>query len=352
MRDRLLDLLRCPECSGQFDLEKIELSGDETSTGVLSCDDRHFYPVVGGIPRMLPNSLREHWPFMKAVLAGRKPRVLASLLKGESSENGNDAYDLRTKQNFSKEWDNHDIGGKTWGMELSDRIQWFFLDSIRIPKEDLNGKIMLDAGCGNGSQSVAYTRFGLEVIALDLSTGVEKGAAFRKVFKSGRSENVHFVQGDLQRPPLAAGSFDIIHSAGVLHHTPNTKNTFRALTPLLKENGTFYAWLYKYEKIVTPIVNSMRSITPRVPSPVFAGIANAAAMPFIWFCWTINKLGIRKYETLNRREAVIAVHDIFGAPYAHYHDFEEVSRWFRLAGFGEIWACNDDRRGFGVCGRL
>ena len=29
---------------------------------------------------------------------------------------------------------------------------------------------MLDAGCGNGSQSVAYTALGLEVIAVDLSS--------------------------------------------------------------------------------------------------------------------------------------------------------------------------------------
>ncbi len=81
---------------------------------------------------------------------------------------------------------------------------------------------MLDAGCGNGSQSFAYTEFGLEVVALDLSTGLEKGYAFRQNYEAGKPDKGHFVKADLQNPPLAPASFDIIHSAGVLHHTPNT----------------------------------------------------------------------------------------------------------------------------------
>jgi SAM-dependent methyltransferase len=237
-------------------------------------------------------------------------------------------------------------------MNLEDRVKFHFLDPMRISKEDLNGKMMLDAGCGNGSQSVAYTEFGLEVIAVDLSTGLEKGYEFSKVYERGKPEKVHFVQADLQNPPLAEEIFDIIHSAGVLHHTPNTEKTFRALRPLLKKRGTFYIWLYKYENIVTPIVNSMRAVTTRLPASIFAAIANLTAFPFIGFCWTVNKLGIRAYGKLSRKEGALAVHDIFGAPYAHYHSFEEVSGWYESVGATEIWACNEWRRGFGVCGRL
>jgi hypothetical protein len=29
-----------------------------------------------------------------------------------------------------------------------------------------------------------------------------------------------------------------------------------------------------------------------------------------------------------------------------------VAGWFKAEGFGEIWECNESRRGFGVCGRL
>ena len=104
--------------------------------------------------------------------------------------------------------------------------------------------------------------------------------------------------------------------------------------------------------IVRDIPHSMRTITTRIPAPIFARIADISAIPFIGFCWTVNKLGIRKYETPQRREAALAVHDIFGAPYAHYHSFDEVSNWYNSVGITEIWACNDDRRGFGVCGKI
>lgn len=191
-----------------------------------------------------------------------------------------------------------------------------------------------------------------QVIAVDLSTGLEKGYAYRKIHKGAKPEMVHFVNADLQNPPFAENIVDIIHSAGVLHHTPNTEKTFRALRPLLKKGGTFYVWLYKYENVVTPIVNTLRAVTTRIPAPIFAGIAEVMSLPFIGFCWTVDKLGIRQYQTPNRKEAAVAVHDIFGAPYAHYHNFEEVSKWYKSVGFENIWECNDGRRGFGVCGRL
>lgn len=350
MRERLLEFLRCPDCKDVLELVKFDHSEDEISDGILYCKNEHYFPVFRGIPRMLPSSLQDYWPEIASKAPDPVPDVIRAL-KIYLNEKTR-SYDTRTKANFSNEWDNHDIGGRTWTMELGDRVRWFFLEPIHIAKEALTGKLMLDAGCGNGSQSVAYTEFGLEVIALDLSTGLEKGQAFRNVYKAGNPEKVHFVQADLQNPPLAHGSFDIIHSAGVLHHTPDTYTTFKELRPLLKPGGTFYIWLYKYEKIVTPIVNTMRAVTTRIPAPVFAQIAALTSLPFIGFCWTVNKLGIRKYSDLNRREATLAVHDIFGAPYAHYHSFAEVSEWYTAAGFTEIWACNDDRRGFGVCGTL
>ena len=352
MRKRLLDFLRCPDCKQSLELIAFDVSNDEIDTGVLYCAKRHFFPIAGGIPRMLPSSLKDYWSAIESRIPSPVPAPIKDLIDNQNLSVKTRDYDTATKANFSNEWDHHEIGGKTWTMELKDRIQWFFLDSIGTKKEDLNGKIMLDAGCGNGSQSVAYTEFGLEVIAVDLSTGLEKGYAFRNVHKGAKPEMVHFVNADLQNPPFAENIVDIIHSAGVLHHTPNTEKTFRALRPLLKDGGTFYVWLYKYEKIVTPIVNSMRAVTTRVPSPVFAGIAEIMSVPFVGFCWMVNKLGIRRYETPNRKDAALAVHDIFGAPFAHYHSFNEVSDWYKSVGITDLWACNDDRRGFGVCGKI
>ena len=357
MYQRLLDFLRCPRCQLELELETLHATetafGSEISEGLLHCAGEHWVPVTGGIPRMLPDSLASHW----TVLAGHigkdaSPTVQALAARVGAERDGHMAYDRRTSQNFSLEWQHHELGDKTWGMELDDRVKWFFLESIRIPVNQLENKTVLDAGCGNGSQSVAYTRFGLEVVALDLSDGLESGQRFRHLLPGARPDRVHFVQGDLQSPPLAARQFDVIHSAGVLHHTPDTEASFRRLTPLLRTGGTLYVWLYKHEAVVTPVVNGIRAVTTRLPATVFARVATCLAVAFQLFCRGTNALGLRSYPPLSRREAALALMDIFGAPYAHAHSFDEVAEWYRDEGFGDVWDCNESRRGFGACGRL
>lgn len=353
MYKRLGLFLRCPDCRAALEVEDLGTSttGDgEIETGLLHCGGGHWFPIVGGIPRMLPDSADEHWPALEPLVRVSTSEVAKSIAVSRGPQ-GSRSYDRRTRANFSSEWDQHQLGDNTWGMKLEDRVRWFFLDPLRIPKEDLAGKIVLDAGCGNGSQSVAYTEFGLEVIALDISTGLEHGHAFRHRYSKARPDKVHFVQADLQRPPLAASSVDIIHSAGVLHHTPDTRTTFEALTPLLKPGGTFYTWLYKKEPVVTPVLTGMRAVTTRVPSPLFAKTADVLAPVFVGFCKVVDRLGVRGYPSMTRREASLALMDIFGAPYAHYHSYPEVEEWYRSEAFEEMWLCNDDRRGFGVCGR-
>ena len=352
---RLLDFLRCPDCGRGLELEAFAAvagsADDEVSEGLLHCEGAHWFPLVGGIPRMLPDALSEHWSRLESQISQSSSPAVQAIAKGRGTAAGARAYDERTRSNFSLEWEHHEVGDKTWGIGLEDRVRGFFLESVRIPAAELAGTLMLDAGCGNGSQSVAYTEFGIEVIALDLSSGLEHGQNFRHVLAGSQPDLVHFVQGDLQSPPLASGIFDLIHSTGVLHHTSNTEQTFRRLCPLLRSKATFYVWLYSYEPIVTPIVNTIRALTTRVPAPAFARVARAMAGAFQLFCRATDRLGIRSYPQMTRREASLALMDIFGAPYAHYHSFPEVQRWYREAGFDEVWECNRSRRGFGVCGR-
>lgn len=353
MYPRLLDFLRCPECGADLRLETLaqnEAHPGEVSEGLLHCEDDHWYPVVRGVARMLPDSLVEHWKELEGHVPASPSepvRRLAARVGGPTASE----YDLRTRANFSLEWEQHEPGDRTWGMDVDDRVKWFFLDPLRIPAEELNGKVMLDAGCGNGSQSVAYTRLGLEVVAVDLSSGLQRGQAFARQLPDARPDRVHFLQADLQRPPLVPESFNIIHSAGVLHHTPDTERTFRGLCSLLKPGGTFYVWFYKYEPVVTPVVNTLRGLTTRLPATAFAHVARTLAIPFILFCRTLDALGVRSYSPMSRREATLALMDIFGAPHAHHHSYPEVCEWYRSEDFEEIWACNDGRRGFGVCGR-
>jgi SAM-dependent methyltransferase/uncharacterized protein YbaR (Trm112 family) len=359
MYERLLNHLRCPACEARFELEAFVeegVGGDrEIVDGLLRCGGGgHGYPIVRGIPRLLPDAFETfRGEVQRAAAEGATPEAQEFIRRAGASfdAGGAETYDSRTRESFSNEWELHEVGDRTWGYDLDERVRKYFLESIRIPREELEGKVMLDAGCGNGSQSVAYTRFGLEVIAVDLSSGLERGHAFRGRCPGARPDNVHFVQADLQTPVLERSSVDIVHSSGVLHHTPDTRRTFRGLAPLVRVGGTFYVWLYKRERFVTGLVDSLRSLSTRVPPSVFARVAKLLAEPFRAFTWTLNKLGVRSYRSLTRREAALALMDIFGAPFAHAHTFEEVSGWMRAEGFDEVWPCNETRRGFGACGR-
>ena len=66
MRTDLLDIIACPLCKGELDLQATEIAAEgsrdsgEVLTGVLiceSCDER--YPITGGIPNLLPPDLRD-----------------------------------------------------------------------------------------------------------------------------------------------------------------------------------------------------------------------------------------------------------------------------------------------------
>ena len=58
MKKDLMDILACPMCKGDLELEVVE-GDEEIITGTLycaKCDER--YPIEEGIPNLLPPDLR------------------------------------------------------------------------------------------------------------------------------------------------------------------------------------------------------------------------------------------------------------------------------------------------------
>ena len=111
---------------------------------------------------------------------------------------------------------------------------------------DLDGKVVLDAGCGMGR----YLRIAAEssaslIVGLDLSQAV---VAAREL--TAGLPSVAVVRGDLLRLPFAAASFDQIYSLGVLDHTPDPREAFLALARLLKPGGRIAIWVYPRERAI------------------------------------------------------------------------------------------------------
>jgi uncharacterized protein YbaR (Trm112 family) len=61
MKRKLLEILACPLCRGDLKLEIMEEKDGEIRTGLLSCAAcRQSYPIVDGIPNLLPLKSRSN----------------------------------------------------------------------------------------------------------------------------------------------------------------------------------------------------------------------------------------------------------------------------------------------------
>ncbi len=103
---------------------------------------------------------------------------------------------------------------------------------------------LLSAGCGTGRGAVmlALTFPEASITALDLSRASLAYAAL-KAEQHGAS-NITFGVGDILNVSALAQKFDLIESAGVLHHMADPAAGLRALAAALKPNGLMRIALY------------------------------------------------------------------------------------------------------------
>jgi SAM-dependent methyltransferase len=91
----------------------------------------------------------------------------------------------------------------------------------------VKGRRAIDLGCGVGAEALYMARLGYRVLALDLESRPQWGAAARE----GRGR-IRFSLGDAQalKPPLAR--YDLVFEKDMLHHTPDP---LKALTEMARQ---------------------------------------------------------------------------------------------------------------------
>jgi SAM-dependent methyltransferase len=291
------------------------------------------YAISEGVPVMLPDGL-------PADFHARHRQRIDGLRQ-----------DLRfsiapsTGFSFSEEWETHwkQKAVRTWGWSLDERIEQFYLETESAP-EDMPGQWILDAGCGSGQLTHALAEEGPNVIGFDLGTGVYFAERHRT------SARVHYVRGDLNHPPFAAGAFDTVISNGVLHHTPDTFTTFRAVSQLVRRGGKFYVWLYYWPRtfmhrwVKRPILEAARAVICRLP--VF--MQHACVQAYARTLHTRNAV-LRRPEAPPLPELLVEVFDTLTPRYRHYHTPYEVAEWFHQTGFAAPRLTHwDNPLGFGM----
>src|SRR5437763_11214620 len=94
---------------------------------------------------------------------------------------------------------------------------------------DLAGEIILEVGSRSGRFTEQAASTGAIVVSMDYSYAVEANYA-----SNGRRENVLIVQADIYAMPFHSWYFDKVFCFGVLQHTPDVRQAFLALPPMLK----------------------------------------------------------------------------------------------------------------------
>lgn len=317
MKPQALKWLACPICGGNLS-SAIEES-DDLVEGDLSCANGHTFPIVRGVPRLLPSQ---------------------QMSSAEASKS--------IRESFSREWSHYDYeADRTWGQTVEER-RADFLRHIDRPPDFLAGKVVLDAGCGNGALSVQMSTFGCDVVATDISESVE--SAYHH-FNGAEPGATHFIQSDLMNPALRREAFDVIYCAGVLHHTPDTRATFEALIPALAPGGTVFVWLYWREPGLRA---GLTEIARKALSPMPAPVKHGAVWLLLPQSLIRNRIRLargRTEEKLNARETLVRMLDSYTPRYRWLHSPEELSDWYKQHGFSDITVTERGTHGFGVAAR-
>lgn len=328
MRKRLLDWLVCPSCGERpelqvFQEDRIDDHGEEILEAALSCRCGLIYPVIDGIPRMLRNA-REEYPeffvrhgFASPDTSGERPR------------------DRRSQKSFGLQWALYQEGDHTWFKDDAGLRKREFLFNLDTTAEELPGKLMLDAGCGNGELTRAIAEYGVEIVAMDFSRSVER--ARQRLFQKSPhlAHRVHYLQGNVLELPLRRHSFDLVHSSGVLHHTPSTERAFRSVAQAPRPGGKLYIQLYRRRPAWIHGINvALRAVTTRMPMGLLYRLCYAATPVHSALSRLMHFLrGEPAPPQATARERAVQMFDNYSPRYQYRHTVPEIQELFRSAGY-------------------
>jgi SAM-dependent methyltransferase len=208
--------------------------------------------------------------------------------------------------------------------------------------EDLAGKLVLDVGCGMGRFAEVATRWGAQVVGIDLSLASEVAA------RNLADRNAAIFQADVFQLPFAPGSFDFIYSIGVLHHTPNCEQAVKVLPGLLKPGGRIAVWLYSSYNPWYRMSDVYRKVTRRMSPKILYKLCYAV-IPLYGVHQVLRKIPlVGKFTSavlawlipmsFNKDATwrVLDTFDWYSPWYQSKHTYEEVFRWFESCGLEDL----------------
>lgn len=199
MNPRLLEFLCDPVDKSDLTLKVTSSApGGGIIAGELLSQGGRVYPIVDGIPRFVDAAPPQ-----------------------SSVESFGDEWNHFNFIDFKAHWLNHTIKNTFGNVDV------------------LKGKVVVDAGCGSGSQTLWALQAGTEyVVGLELSHSVD--GVIRRNLESSGFENYDIIQCSIDQPPLKDRSIPgIVICHNVIQHTPDVEKTAEALFRLVGAGGEF-----------------------------------------------------------------------------------------------------------------
>lgn len=337
MKPSVLQQLVCPACQGSLQLEERRREGAEIMEGFLRCECGLEYPIIQGVPRMLP-------PHLLATLREDYPEFYREhTTRTVARTNGNDRdaqVKRQTQEAFGYEWtwaaDYHAVNFSDWLPTGYDAHTLFA------------GKVGLEIGCGAGRHAANAASLAREHFAVDLSRAVDSAFA-----RTRGLANCHVIQADAFQLPFRPANFDYVYCLGVLQHLPDPESGFYALARQPKERGVLLVNVYQASRpVVLFALEVARKITTRLPNPVLkfvsigAGCVDYGLFIAPWRRLSATRLGralervvperIQEYTKHDFHTCVTDWFDRLSCPVKKHYKQEDLRSWYERAGYADV----------------
>lgn len=224
MEKKYLAILACPKCGSDLKSEIKKENSKEVLEGKLLCKKcSQEYKIEDGIPFLYYSNGNSSQEGVREMFN----ETPYGLLGARDAMENKEAINMATIQ----------------------KTPWY------LQEETVTDKLALEAGCGGGHLYTELCLNQAKTIGLDQTPNSLRH--IQKLFRDhGKTANL--VCGNIENIPFKKGTFDMVTSMGVIHHTPNTQGALQQLSAVLKENGTLHLMLYHKNSAWNYIKNTLR----------------------------------------------------------------------------------------------
>jgi SAM-dependent methyltransferase len=337
IKSSILGALVCPVCQSPPEFEALRWEGDEIVEGFFRCRCGNEYPVIGGVPRMLPppllGPLVEDYPEFFRAHADRIPSRVP-LPQSDAK------IKRATQKAFGYEW--------TWAADYHAVNFGDWLPADRDAQTLFGNKVGLEVGCGAGRHAALTATVAKEHFAVDLSRAVDSAFARTRALP-----NCHVVQADAFHLPFRPQTFDYVYCLGVLQHLPDPEAGFYALAQLPAAGGSLLVNVYQASRpTILFLLELVRKVTTRLPHAVLkyvsvgAGCVDYGLFIAPWRFMSSTGLGtllrpfvperIREYTKHDFNTCVTDWFDRLSCPVKKHYKRGDLYRWYERAGYLDV----------------